>query len=134
MTKKKSETRELVDQIQINANEKPRTIKMSFGLLNRLCIIAGDAEGCVTMMIEPSMQNRILLEVFAERNEEGQIVIAADLDSYDLSTNDVMILLDWVSEHVLDFFLRALEMAQNLQKRSHNRVENLKSFSTGSLG
>lgn len=122
MTKK---TKELSDHIQIDTEGTLRTIKMSFGLLNRICRLVGDVEGSIQLLIDPVLQEAVILEILAERNEEGQIIRKHDVDDYNLSKKDVMVLLEWVAEHLLDFFLSALKIAKSLQDRNQDRIDNL---------
>lgn len=137
-TKTETETKEVVKkielaaEIQLQTGGEARTIKMSFGLLNRICQIVGDAEGVILISTDPVLQNRILLELLAERDEDGLITRAPDVDKYELERDDVLLILKWACDHSLDFFLGALEMGQNLQKTHQDRISALQAGSTGS--
>lgn len=103
--------------ISFNAiiNGEHREIFMSFALLNRVSFLVGNMENLHEVMLNPEMREAILVEMLAERTQSGKLVKQYALDEVVISNQDVMNLLDFVGEHLLDFFMGALKKSQALQ-------------------
>lgn len=107
---------------------------MSFALLNRLCFLIGDMDSLPRAMQDPVLREALLKEMLTERSKTGRIKGEGlvELEDLDVPLEDMQVLLDWASEHVLDFTLAGLEKSGALQFRHQARLLNLKSLLTGS--
>lgn len=106
-------------------------VKMTYGLLDALCVTCGDIDGALMVSVDNDLRTEVLNQIFADRDERGNIQTPANLFALDMSPEDVQRLLDWVQEHVADFFLKALEGAVATKNREGDRIKALQSISTG---
>lgn len=124
--------------IDLTQDGQSREIKMSFGMLNHLARLVGVVDNVPAIATDPDLQSAIMQVVLAKRSEKGKILEPIDLDEVDMSIDDVRAILDWVSEHLFDFFLKGLEKAKQIivdrkdQLKNLNNLENLMPTSTGS--
>jgi hypothetical protein len=119
------------DIFTIKVNGKEQDVKMTFGLLNILCRKVGDIDGAATVMMDQELREGVLVELLSTRDRSGKITEQIDLNTLEIETEAVVELLDWTQEHVLDFFLKALERAKALQDRNLTRIKALMPSSSG---
>lgn len=100
-----------LDRIKIMVNGETRDLFMSFGLLNELCALIPDAHAATQIALNADLRDVALITVLSPRDEHG--VIPEDrvfnVKTMDIPLDDADKLLDWVSEHILYFFLSALK-------------------------
>jgi hypothetical protein len=106
---------ELSPVLDILLGDETRRVKMTFGLLNRLALGSGGSEGLELLFTDAEIQERMLLEVLAERDEDGRVTRLTNLDVYDLSSEEGLKILNWAVEHLMDFFVRLSKTAQKLE-------------------
>ena len=116
------------DTITIMEADKPRELFMSFGLLNELLMIVGDIPDISTIGINPDLRFAVLNSVLAERDGNGLVTKPLVMFTLRVTTPDIQRLISWVAEHLLNFFLTAIE--QNLV--THTRHQGRLTGSTGS--
>lgn len=106
------------DTFTINVNGKDQEIFMSFHLLNLLTTLVGRPENVGFITMDGNLREAILIECLVPRNEKGRPTTQEfDLWGLDVSTEEILDLLDWVTEHVTDFFTRAVErQVRHLEK------------------
>lgn len=96
---------------------------MSFGLLNRLTRHLGNIDQLPLLAVDPEMQETIILEMFTERDKSGVATkIPASLDDIQVSLDDIDLVLDFVGDHIANFFVRSAEKAQKRLLEIHERV------------
>lgn len=137
MTTKNSKTAEPIvsDLIAITKPDgSKREIKMTFGLQNRVAQLVENPDQIGMMTIDPMLQHAVLLEVLAERDENGNLIREIDVDAYGLSVEENLRLIEWASDHVIGFFLRSMEAARRLQERHQAKITALTSSLSGSRG
>lgn len=83
------------------------TVKMTFGLLNEICKVCGDIDGAAMLVMDNDLRIASLNTLLAKRDSKGKITQELDINSLDVSPDDVVDLLDWAGGHVIDFFLKA---------------------------
>jgi hypothetical protein len=115
----------MLNTISVTVNGEAKEVLMSYGLLNQLVRTVGDLEQLGSMSIDPDVRDAILKQVLSERTRGGKITKEADLDDIEISVEDVEALLAWVGEHVLNFFLKALETAKALTDKQTDRIAAL---------
>jgi|GEM_PF-1338766 len=107
-----------LDRIQIKVNGETRDLFMSFGLLNELCALIPDAHAATQIALNADLRDVALITVLSPRDENG--VIPEDkvfnVKTMDIPLDEADKLLDWVSEHILYFFLNALRRVVAAQK------------------
>ena len=122
----------MADKFTIKIDGKERDVKMTFGLLNALCRAVGDIDGATQMTMDQNLRDAVLVELLSERDKAGKITSNINLAEMDVSIDDVVDLLDWAGNHVLDFFLKGLERAKSLQDRNLLRIKALMPSQLGS--
>jgi hypothetical protein len=115
----------------VTVNGKEHEVFMSFALLNRLAYLVGSVDQLPMIQINPEMRDMFLGELLAERSKGGKVVTPCDPGDCDISLEDVQLVLDFASEHVLDFTLGALEKSAALQAKNQARMLSLKSSQAG---
>lgn len=115
----------------IKIADKPVHLKMTFGLLNEICRIAGDGDAALLLNMDQDLRDATIKALLSERDEEGLITKDVNLFSLDATPEDIVGMLDWAGGHVLDFFLTATEKARDLGKRNEARLAVLQSTLTG---
>lgn len=117
---------------KLKLNGEDREIKMTFGLVNEICRLAGDIDAVPEIAYNPDLREAVLISLLSERNERGEIVGEISVFNMDADPEDVVNLLDWASEHAVDFFLKALQRAKKLVEDRKETFQALMPSSTGS--
>lgn len=123
-------TQKPVCSVQIDGKEEE--IFMSFALLNSIARHVGDPENIPLIEINADFREIILKELLAVRNPSGKITQERGIDDVEISIEDAEKLLDFASEHITDFTIRALEKAGARSKLTQEKVAALKLTSSGS--
>lgn len=126
------------ERITIEYAGKPRDLFMTFGLLHELTSLVGSPDNAGAVGIDFELREAVMARVFGERKiEEGEAGVAtvrfvpADVTDLPISIDDAIRVLDWVSENVLDFFLKQLKTGGDLVLRNKDRLEALTSSFPG---
>lgn len=122
------------ERITITTDGAEREIFMSFGLLNHLTTIVGDPARVASIPLNPELRREVLESVLAKRKPSGKLEEKIDLDDVDISIADVETLLDWVSGHVMSFFIRSLQKVAAVTQAHQTELASLVSFLDGSKG
>lgn len=109
--------------ITVKVDGAPFEIFMSFALLNRCCYIMGDNQDIPLILVNPEVREAILREVMAERGPKGKLINYRDLGDYEMAHEDYLNVLDFVSEHVADFTVAAVERSTKLLGKTQSRVD-----------
>ena len=109
----------LSNSITVTLAGEQKNILMSFAKLNRCNFLLGDIDNLANVMMAPSMREAIVKEMISDRGAP------IDIHDIDLSNDDVIRLLDFVSEHLLDFTLRALDKATALSDKNADKLKAL---------
>lgn len=112
-------------------NEKQQEVFMSFALLNQLAYLLGDVQNTPMVHLNPEMREAFLRELLSERSKTGKITTEVKIDEVSLNHDEVLGLLDWAAEHVLDFTIGAIEKSKALQLRNQARMLALQSSPNG---
>ena len=120
-------------KISVKFNGEDREVFMSFGLLNSLTKVIGDPTRIPAVGVDPELREDVLSELLADRKPSGKISKPIeDIDDIEIPIEDVELLLNWASEHVMGFFLRSLNKAAELQKKHAPAMTALLSSLDGS--
>lgn len=123
------------DKLTVRIGDKDREIFMSYGLLNTLTRVIGDPAVVPAIAIDPDLRGKVLAEVLAERKKSGKVSAAVkDIDDLEISIEDVELLIDWVMEHVMSFFVRRMEKISAISSRHEKTLKHLESSLDGSKG
>ncbi len=109
--------------ITVKINGEMREIFMSFALLNRLTYMVGEMSEIATVMMDPTMRATLLQETLAERSPGGKLIKEIPLEDMEIALIDILALLDFISDHLLDFFMIGLERLKALQARYEPQSE-----------
>lgn len=116
------------DTIKITVGEEERKIKMTYGLLDQLCNIAGEAEDALMFTLDKDLRAKALRLLLSDRDSDGVIKKDVNMFTLDVDPDQIEELLDWAGAHVLDFFLRAATKAKD---KAESRKDLLSSLSGG---
>ena len=109
----------LPSTISLKVNGEIREILMSYNKLNRCNFLLGDAENLPLILISPTVSAAMICEMLGEKN------VPAKLEDLDIAPEEAQRLLEFVSQHLEDFMVGALEKATALQDRNKERREKL---------
>ena len=85
-------------------------ILMSFGLLNDLTKVVGDANQASMIELNPDLADLVMRISLVPRSKTGRPLIKlVEFDPPGLTVAEAMKLFDWVKAHVLSFFVNRLE-------------------------
>lgn len=119
------------DKITVTLNGKERELFMSFGLLNNLTRIVDDPTRVPAIRTDSELRDAVLSAALAERKTSGKIEKEVDIDDIDITIDDVERTLDWVMEHVMGFFVRALKKVVEVTEANKADMEALASSVNG---
>lgn len=120
MTKAKKDTP--VSNFTTTVNGEEVELFMSFARLNRICAVVGDAEQVARIFSDPTMQMNIMTVLLAPKDVKFE---EFRLDDYEIDPSEIPDILHWVSEHLLDFFLTALEKGMEMGQKNSPRLQKL---------
>tara|TARA_X000001388_G_scaffold52616_5_gene38379 strand:+ start:14816 stop:15172 length:357 start_codon:yes stop_codon:yes gene_type:complete len=100
----------------IKINDSEKEVFMSFALLNTITGYFENPEQLSEIFLNPQVRESILVELLSERNPTGRITKQLNTSSLLIDPNDVLDLLEWVAEHVENFFTQAFKKANQRLK------------------
>lgn len=109
--------------------EDERELFMSFGLLNESVRLVGDLNRVAAIGLNPDLSVAILTAVLAVRDAKGRV--KDDFVLPEMSPETAEAILDWVKEHVLDFFIRRLRKTLTLVDQNAEELKAIGSSLTG---
>lgn len=121
------------DKITIKVDNEDREIFMSFGLLSHLATFVASPELVGRLFVDPEMREAVLVFLLTKRARSGKVVgdkLESSMD-VEVSREDAMRLLEWASEHIMDFFVASF---QTLRKVSEERAANLEALMSSETG
>lgn len=99
-----------------------RNIFMSYALLNHLVQAITAPEQVSLLMYDPVKQLEVMQILFAQRTPDGEVTA---LEMPEMTIDDGLELISWVSEHVLRFFIRGAEQALKMQQENQGKLTDL---------
>lgn len=115
------------DKIKLNVNGEEKEYFMSFGLQNKILKQFPDVENFITMLIEPNVQERVMLIVLNGREGKSET-----LDDFEMSASEGEKLLNWINSHVKDFFMRQVDEIMSVNEVMLPRASKLMPTPSGS--
>lgn len=112
----------MADEIYVLNN---REIKMSYGLLQKLASRFNDLGQVENLSLDSNLQNDLINEVLAERDDHGLPKDPGKDYSLELSISEGEKLMNWISEHIIDFFISRLQAQTEAAKQLQPLVEKL---------
>lgn len=104
---------------------KDREIKMTYGLLQILASRFTDLGQIENLNIDSTLQNEVINEVLAERDEDGQKKNPKKDYSMTLTVSEGETLMEWISGHIIDFFISRLQAQTATAEKLKPLVEEL---------
>ncbi len=101
----------------ISVNDEDKEVFMSFALLNTITGYFRTAEELEQILLNPDVRASVITELLSERNETGRITKNFDINTMKADPDQILDLLEWVSEHVETFFMKALQRAKQRMKK-----------------
>lgn len=99
------------DRIHISLDGEDRELFMSRGLLLRLAALVGETTDLMQIYMDPTLNEMILTEVLKRRRPTGEQAAEFSLDDVEISNGDCDKIVEWVGDHVTDFFIGRVQMA-----------------------
>tara|TARA_R110002050_G_scaffold227881_6_gene363524 strand:- start:2732 stop:3133 length:402 start_codon:yes stop_codon:yes gene_type:complete len=103
------------DKLRLMIAGEQKELFMSFALLNTLIIPFNTIDQLIDLNSEPDLRNFVLEMCLAKRGDEGEIVKKFPLHT--LSISEAEPILDWVKEHIEDFFITRLTNQLKTQRK-----------------
>ena len=104
---------------------KSKKVTMSFGLINTLSGYISGIADLPYIFSDPSLREGVLMECLALRDEEGTIEeVSAQMNEL-LSMDEALSLLEWVGEHLTDFFTRALNLSTAAVQKAQSQLSSV---------
>ena len=124
------------DRLTIHVNGTEKELFMSGGLVRALVPYYRNLGEANEVFGDSELQNYILTEVLKERTKRGAPVGTHDwsIDDFEVSQEDSIKIIGWVTEHVLYFFIDSVMLAQNLEKRQKPMMEQLAKLTQSQTG
>ena len=109
--------------IHVTYDGKDRQIRMTYGLQQLLCSRVSSLEAVENMFLDANLQTVLMNDVLAERDEKGNIEKEKEGTQWAmyLSVDDGEKLMDWISGHLVDFFISRSQA----QQRATGKVMDL---------
>ena len=101
----------------ISVNGEDKEVFMSFALLNTITGYFRNAEELEQILLNSDVRASVITELLSERNETGRITKNFDINRMKADPDQILDLLEWVSEHVETFFMKALQRAKQRMKK-----------------
>lgn len=119
-----TDTDVLPDKITINLLDSPtpKTLLMSFGLLNRLAAYIHDPQQLQNIYLVPEIADVFIFESLIERDKEGHPLEKFSPNTFGerLHFEDAERLLKWCEGHLTAFFSKRLQAAVRVQEKILN--------------
>jgi hypothetical protein len=112
-----------------------KTVTMTYGVLNDITRVGIDIAELGDLILRPEIRNAVISLVLTPRDANGDFDTEdkdfAPVESFKLSVDDAIDLVQWVVEHIAYFFMRSIEQAAQLRDRYAARASSLTSSSDG---
>lgn len=125
------ETQKLDRTFSIEVNGKAREVFMSMGLLNELCKLIGDVENIGNVVVDDNLRETVIVALLAERSKTGKVAQRFDIEDLDVDPDQVIALVGWATEWVVDFFMKSAEAAKRVMFKNQGRLNSLMSSPAG---
>lgn len=120
------------DKLSVTVNGTDYTLFMSYSVLNRLTRLAGNLEDFNGMFVDPEVQEQVVFECVKRKCKPADAKMAdLSLEDFEIGVEDADKIVTWAGDHVVDFFLKAFNNAQNASKRMEPLAQNLMSSLDG---
>ena len=97
------------DTLNVTVNGAPRSLFMSYGLLNELLSIVPDIPDVSAMGSDHALRGKVLQTILSKRNDLGDVIEPYQPFQVTVTPTDVHEILKWAQGHVLGFFLKLIE-------------------------
>ncbi len=122
----------MADKLSIVFEGKERELFMSYGLLNQIATLVGSPEVAPSISLDEQLREAVLKLCLADRKPSGKVLKdVEDMDDLEVSVDDIEAILDWATENVLNFFVRALAKTMKRVEANKDVLEGLKSSLAG---
>jgi hypothetical protein len=122
---KKTEKVELSDTYYIKLDGVDREVKMTYGLLQKLCSKFTTVGQIQNLDTDFDLQNYMINELLDERDGNSTRLNPEKNYAYGLSVDEGEKLTVWISEHVANFFISRLENQTKAQKQLEDLIEKM---------
>lgn len=96
----------------VDGSEKE--ILMTFGLLNLTSGMVRDISAVPFIMLDAELRHQLMIAILSPRDAQGNISDEYNEYQNPVTTDEAHALLTWVSEHLTDFFLKAVRQYRTI--------------------
>lgn len=115
-----------------DGKNEDREALMSYAMLNSLVRVIGDPTRATTIDLDPDLAQMVLITVLIPRGPTGKPSVPfEEFDLPGLDVEEAYKVIDWVKEHVLDFFVRRLKGSLQSIKEREDDLKELGSTLSG---
>lgn len=108
--------------LTITVDGAEREIFLSYGLQDQILRLVKDTNEVGNIYVDADIRNAIIEQVLADRSKTGKIILKKNFDDYEIETEEVEKILDWVVVIVTSFFSRVLA---SLEEKIQNQTLQL---------
>jgi hypothetical protein len=120
------------DKLSIMVKGQETTFFMSFSTLNALTRIIGDFENVAAAHVDVATREELATTILKIKFKAELKDRDFDIEEFAMTAEDGEKLINWIAEHILDFFIRGLEEVNRLAAHNKTALKGLLSSVTGS--
>lgn len=120
-----------VPSIYIKIGDKSREVTMYFGRLDELAKVVGSFERLPDVDFDAATRQAVMDICLAPRDERGRRIEGETVNLHQLTVEDGEAVLDFVKDHLSDFFLGRLEKHLRSLQANGERLTDVGSSLTG---
>lgn len=124
--------------LTVTIDGQPVELFMSFGLLNILTMHLSEVDQVVQIGMNYDLRTAMVNEVLVPRNGTGRVLkegepgyVVRNLDDSNISIEDVEAIIDWASDHILNFFVRQQEKTLERMLLHKPTIDRLQASANG---
>lgn len=111
--------------IHVTYDGKDKEIRMTYGLQQLLCSRVSNLEAVENMYLDANLQTTLMNDVLAERDEKGNVTDEGKQWSMWLNIEDGEKLMDWISGHLVDFFISRSRAQQKATEKVMDLIKEM---------
>ena len=123
-----------VSTVGIKIGDKPIEVTMYFGRLDELAKLVGSFERLPDVDFDAPTRQAVMDICLAPRDERGRRIEGETVNLHQISVEDGEAVLDFVKDHLSDFFLGRLEKHLRSLQANGERLTGVGSSLNGLLG
>ena len=116
---------------KLKVNGKPKTVKMTMGLLHEVASTITFLELMPEAIYNPEIRADLLVTLLSPRDEDGEITETIKVKTLDADPTEIINLLEWAVGHAADFLLKSIQSGRKVWEGKEALVKSLMPTSDG---